>query len=70
MKIPDMSRHTLAKLLGLAGLFAFFFTMLGIACGEHVGFTKGYKAAYEHYIKGEIDCVVKVKHPEWLEQSK
>lgn len=29
-------------------------------------YTRGYYAAWEDYKNGEIECVVKVKYPNWM----
>lgn len=36
-----------------------------IVAGAYL-YGRGYKAAWEDYRNGEIECVVKVKYPDWL----
>ena len=35
-----------------------------------VAFTEGYKQAYKDYRNNDIDCIVKVKFPKWIEEIK
>jgi hypothetical protein len=57
------------KALAIGALVVLLMTVL-VILGECRGILKGYKAAYEDYRSGQIDCVVKVKYPEWLKQEK
>lgn len=71
MKFPDVTPSTaLGWLVGIL-LLLLFVTIAGIVpAAKHLGFHRGYQAAYEDYRSGRIDCVVTVKYPEWLKQGK
>jgi predicted double-glycine peptidase len=71
MKFPDVTPSTALKWLVGILLLLLFVTIAGIVPAmKHLGFHRGYQAAFEDYRSGRIDCVVTVKYPEWLKQEK
>lgn len=65
----DISTRTAGVIL-IGIVFAVIGGLLAFYAGSSFGFQRGYKAAFSDYQAGTLECVVKVRYPEWLQDQR
>ncbi len=69
LKATSMSRRAAMNVVGWI-LLLLAMLMIGIYIGQGIYYERGFKDAYVAYLNGDIDCLVKVRHPEWLKNGR
>lgn len=43
--------------------------VVAFTIGSLLGYSQGYRAALKDYVSGNIDCIIRVQHPDLLERK-